>query len=103
MNPLQASFFSDHLSMVVSDKFSCSLGKTPIQKPILSKGFVNYLQNDSHNYQELMNFKMGECNHLLVLRTHWPKDISMLGNTHKSEDTRMPQCDDTNKQTSTCW
>ena len=40
------TFFSDQLSMVVSDKFSCPCGKSQKQKPVLSEAFVNYLQND---------------------------------------------------------
>ena len=37
------NFFSDWLSMAVSDKFSWSCRKGPKQKPVLSKGFVIYL------------------------------------------------------------
>ena len=44
--------------MADSDKFSYSYSKILKQKPVLSEGFVNYLQTDSHNYRELMNLKM---------------------------------------------
>ena len=75
--------------MAVSDKFSSSFGKSPKHKPVLSEGFVNYLQIDSHNYRELMNLTMREYNYSFVLRTHWPEDVSILASIHKREDTRM--------------
>ena len=75
--------------MAASNKFSCSCGKSPKQKPALSEGFVNYLQIDSHNYRELMNLKMREYNCSFVSRTYWPKDMRILASTNKPEETRM--------------
>ena len=85
--------------MAVSDKFSCSCGKSPKQEPALSEGFVNYLQNDSENYRELMNLKMWEYNYSFISRTNWTEDVSILASTHKSEDTTVWGCEDTNKHT----
>ena len=44
--------------MAVSDKFSCLCSKCPKQKLALSEGFVNYLQIELHNYQELLNLEI---------------------------------------------
>ena len=85
--------------MAVSDKFSCSCGRSPKQKPVLSEGFVNYLQTDSRNYRELMNLKRREYNYSFVSRTHWTEGVSILASTHKPEDTRMWECENTNKLT----
>ena len=85
--------------MAVSNKCSCSCGKSPKRKPALSEGSVNYSQIDSHNYRELVNLKMREYSCSFVLRTHWPKDVSILASTNKPEDTRMWGCEYTNKHT----
>ena len=85
--------------MAVSDKFSCSCGRSPKQKPVLSEGFVNYLQTDSRNYRELINLKRREYNYSFVSRTHWTEGVSILASTHKPEDTRMWECENTNKLT----
>ena len=85
--------------MTVSDKFSCLCRKSPKKKSAQSEGFVNYLQIDSHNYQELINLKMWKQNYSFVSRTHWPEDVSILASTHKPEDTRMWGHKDTNKHT----
>ena len=79
--------------MAVFDKFSSSCDKNLKQKPVLSQGFVNYLQSDLHIYLELMNLKMRKYNYSFVSRTHWPKDAK------KFEDARMLGCKDTNKHT----
>ena len=84
--------------MAVSDKLSCSCGKSTKWNPVLSKGFVNYLQIDSHNHRELMDLKMREHNYSFVSRTHCLKDKGILASTHKPEDTRMWRCEDTNKR-----
>ena len=83
--------------MAVFDKFSCSCGKSPKQKLVLSEGFVNFLQVHSHNYRELMDLKIREYNYSFISRTHWPEDMSILASTHKPEDTRVLECEDTNK------
>ena len=72
--------------MAVSDKFSCSRSKSWKQKPVLFEEFVNYLQ-----------MKMREYKHSLVLRTHWPEDVSILASAHKLKDTRMRGCEDTKR------
>ena len=72
--------------MAVSDKFSCSRSKSWKQKPVLPEEFVNYLQ-----------MKMREYKHSLVLRTHWPEDVSILASAHKLKDTRMRGCEDTKR------
>ena len=84
--------------MAVFNKFSCSCRKSPKQKPVLSEGFVNYLQTDSHHYRELMNLKMREYNYSFISSTNWPEDVSILASTHKPKDTRMWGCQDTNKR-----
>ena len=83
--------------MAVSNKFSRSCRKSPKQKPVLSEGFVNYLQTDSHHYRELRNLKMREYNYPFISSTYWPEDMSILASTHKPKDTRMWGCQDTNK------
>ena len=95
---LTAPFFSDQLSVAVSDKLSCSRRKCSKQKSALTERFVNYLRV-SHNYPELMNLNMRENNLSFVSRTHWPEDVSILARTHKPEYTRMWGCEDTNKHT----
>ena len=85
--------------MAVSDKFSCSCRKSPKQKPVLSEGFVNYLQVHSHDYQELRNLKIRVYIYLFVSRINWPEDVSILASTHKPEDTWMWGCKDTSNHT----
>ena len=84
--------------MAVSNKFSCSCRKSPKQKPVLSEGFVNYLQIVSHHYRELMNLKLREYNCLSASRKDWPEDVGILASTHKPEDTRMWECEKTKKR-----
>ena len=83
--------------MAVCNKFSCSCGKSPKQKPVLSEGFVNYLQIDSHNNPELMNLKMWEHNYSLISRTHGPEDARIQASIHEAEDMRMWGCNRTSK------
>ena len=94
---LTTVFFSDQLSVAVSNKFSYLCHKSPKQKPVLSQWFVNYLQIHSHDYRELMNLKMREYNYSFVSRIHWPEDVSILASTDKPENTRMWGCEETNK------
>ena len=85
--------------MAISDNRSCSCGKSTKQKPVLSEGFVNYLQVESNNYREIMNLKMRGYNYSFASRTHWPEDVSILANINEPEDTRIWGCEDTNKHT----
>ena len=104
--------------MAVSDKISCSCGKSSKRKLDLSKGFLRYLQTDLHNELEDAKIQLFNCiKNILTWRceqahislgilasTHKPEvrgceDARIPTSTHEPGTMRMWRCKDTRKHT----
>ena len=86
--------------MVVSDKFSCPCGKSQKQKPVLSEGFVNYLQNDQDaKYPTTNELKNATIQLSIHIENTLTWGCEHTASTKKPEDMRMWGCKDTSKHT----
>ena len=76
--------------MVVSDKFSCPCGKRQKQKPVLSEGFVNYLQNDQDaKYTTTNELKDAAIQLFIHMENTLTRGCEHTASTKKPEDMRM--------------